>query len=654
MKNFGLSLKVVVSVVVIFIIAIGILTIFNFRSVKGSTLELVGDLNQNTLHAASDFIETAIVGRENDLEALAKIAASKDYEVVRESADILLKANNYIKIYVAYADGTSVVINKGSDTKSDINASYTNKDWFKEAISSGKFFIAPVHKSTDGAAAGKFITSVAYPIIKDGKAIGVVNGNVDVSHLGSLFDKFLSRMIKGQNILVADTKKFIFVGPEEVLKTQENGQMQAAMKKALAADPNQGKMTFKNRNNEIVIAQYQNTNAGWIVLSATPETSIDNILHTILFEQLGITLGLLIIGSIVLVLILRHLLSPVHKIENGIVNIFKYLQHETNEVPEPIKVNTADEFGRIAAMINKNAQITAQGLKADADAVENSVEVARSIENGNITARIALTPNNPQLNRLKNVLNKMLDTLQSRVGADMNVILKTFDEYKSLDFRNKIANAQGDVETTTNALGDEIIKMLRTSANFASALNEQSQNLSAKVDALRQSSDKQSEDLKSSANLLANITSSMGGVVQKTSEVATQTEDIKSVTGIIRDIADQINLLALNAAIEAARAGEHGRGFAVVADEVRNLAEKTQKSLADIESNTSILVQSVNDMSEQIRVQSEGIEKINENVSSIEIGMNENANIAHDSAKIAEEVSKIAKSIVEDNNKKKY
>ena len=285
---------------------------------------------------------------------------------------------------------------------------------------------------------------------------------------------------------------------------------------------------------------------------------------------------------------------------------------------------------------------------------ENSVEVARSIENGNITARIALTPNNPQLNRLKNVLNKMLDTLQSRVGADMNVILKTFDEYKSLDFRNKIANAQGDVETTTNALGDEIIKMLRTSANFASALNEQSQNLSAKVDALRQSSDKQSSDLRNSAHLLAGITSSMGGVVQKTSEVSAQTEDIKSVTGIIRDIADQINLLALNAAIEAARAGEHGRGFAVVADEVRNLAEKTQKSLADIESNTSILVQSVNDMSEQIRVQSEGIEKINENVSSIEIGMNENANIAHDSAKIAEEVSKIAKSIVEDNNKKKY
>ena len=248
----------------------------------------------------------------------------------------------------------------------------------------------------------------------------------------------------------------------------------------------------------------------------------------------------------------------------------------------------------------------------------------------------------------------MLDTLQARVGDDMNVILQTFNEYKSLDFRNKIYNAKGDVETTTNALGDEIIKMLRTSADFASALNEQSENLSAKVDALRQSSDKQSNDLKNSAHLLANITNSMSGVAQKSNEVAAQTENIKSVTEIIRDIAGQINLLALNAAIEAARAGEYGRGFAVVADEVRNLAENTQKSLTDIESNTNILVQSVNEMIEQIRIQTDGIEKINENVSSIEIGMNENVDIAHDSAKIAEEVSKIAKSIVEDNNKKKY
>lgn len=497
--------------------------------------------------------------------------------------------------------------------------------------------------------------SVGKAIIINGKIAGAIGADIYIDDLKEALVNI--KDTQTSSISITDIKRGLYIYHEDFKNILSKDAVSVDRNKALLKGYNEfGNAGFEYYINGIgdrVAACKVYEDANWLVCSANYMSDYDEILNDVLTSQLVFSVLFIIIIVAILVFAINYFLRPLAGISNGLSSFFKFLNHEIKD-PEAIKVSTKDEFGAMGNLINDNINKIQQGLEQDSSAVSQSVATADAIGKGDLTARITQNPANPQLVELKNVLNKMLDTLQRKVGSDLNELQRVFDSYQRSDFIPRISNPNGEVERVTNALGDAITTMLQASLKQSEILQEKATILADSMKQVTDGANSQANSLQESAAAVEEMSSSMSAINQKTQDVIRQSEEIKNIIVIIRDIADQTNLLALNAAIEAARAGEHGRGFAVVADEVRKLAERTQKSLGEIEANTNVLAQSINEMSESIREQSEAINMINQGVSEVDHLTKQNVQIAMTTNAVTSEVDSMAKEIVAEVRTKRF
>jgi len=285
----------------------------------------------------------------------------------------------------------------------------------------------------------------------------------------------------------------------------------------------------------------------------------NNLIHIIQTkeEKLASSFYIVLVLNAILVLVVLSLgIIITLSISNSVNTLRSYMDkvYKTNDLTLVCDINSKDELGQITSQLN-GMIASFKTLVAEAKNMSH--------ENSSISAELSVTAIGVGSNVDNSVV--IVDEATSQAKLSQSEIIESISDAQ--ESKDDITKANNNLETAKNDI-IALTAKVQENATLELELSQNMQNLSK------------------------------------------DTDEIKNVLVIIGDIADQTNLLALNAAIEAARAGEHGRGFAVVADEVRKLAERTQKTLADINATINIVVQSVNDTSMQMVNNSKDIEEL--------------------------------------------
>ncbi|PHO11153.1 methyl-accepting chemotaxis protein [Malaciobacter canalis] len=440
---------------------------------------------------------------------------------------------------------------------------------------------------------------------------------------------------------------------------------------------------------------------------ATPKAR--EVASSFSYTMITILVIALFLGILIAYLISSQLIKSVQKVQNGLEDFFSFINKQKPNT-NLIDLNSKDELGQMAKIINHNIQKTEKSIKQDELFVKDIARFAKEMGEGNLCSKIEANTTTDSLQELKNILTKMQTELEINVARDIPLLLNVLKSYKEHDFTVRFPNAKEKVSIAINELGDIISNLLKQSLQVGKTLDKSSSLLIENVNELNISSneaaasleqtsaslDEITQSVKSNSNNVVNMTqlslqvdsSAKEGqsLAKDTSISMTQIEEqvstINTAISVIDQIAFQTNILSLNAAVEAATAGESGKGFAVVAAEVRNLANRSAQAAKEIKNivenatlkattgkqtsdkmiegyeklleNIDKTTKTIKDIATASQEQENSISQINDAINLLDKQTQKNASIAAQTKEIATNNDNISKEIVLNLQDKKF